>query len=381
MTPHKVTIAPHQDFKQYLSFITVRLLLFEILSRANRSAKTGGALMFRCQDILSRRYFLALLAQGLGTVSMAQTGLMGEDQRTMRIGFGSCLKDSSRALILDTVVEADPDLFVWLGDNIYGDTKNMTLLQKRYSVLAENPRFQRLWQHCPNLAIWDDHDYGENNAGQEFPKKKQSRDIFLNFWKVPQDDPRRLHDGIYGAYMFGQGIETVHMILLDGRSFRSTSKGSGSGTMLGEEQWQWLELELLKPSAVKIICSGIQVVASDHFYEGWCEFPTEQRRLFDLIKKHQVPGVVFASGDQHWAEISKKEGALGYPAFDLTASSLDQSWPLPRNSLRVGRASSDPSFGMILIEWRPTPLLRFRIVNAQGLVIEDYPINLSQLNF
>jgi len=337
------------------------------------------ALMFSCKGILSRRYFLTLLGQGLATVSVAQTGLLREGLRSMRIGFGSCLKDSRRALILDTVVEADPDLFVWLGDNIYGDTENMSILQRRYTVLEQNSRFQRLTQHCPNLAIWDDHDYGADNAGQEYPKKNESRAIFLNFWKVPQDDPRRLHDGIYGAYMFGQGMETVHVILLDGRSFRSASKDGESGTILGDEQWQWLEQELLKPSTIKIICSGIQIVASEHGYEGWCEFPHEQRRLFDLIKTHRVPGVVFVSGDQHWAEISKLDGALSYPAFDLTASSLDQSWPLPPNSLRVGRASSDPSFGMIVIEWSHTPLLRFQIINAQGVLLENYAISLSQL--
>jgi alkaline phosphatase D len=179
--------------------------------------------------------------------------------------------------------------------------------------------------------------------------------------------------------MFGTGEETVHVILLDGRSFRSTSKDGNSGTMLGEEQWRWLEQELLKPSAVKIICSGIQVVADEHGYEGWYEFPHEQRRLFELIKTHRVPGVVFVSGDQHWAELSKKEDALGYPAYDLTASSLDQSWPLPRNSLRVGQASSDPSFGMIIIEWNPLPLLRFQIISADGSLLESQTVPLSQL--
>jgi alkaline phosphatase D len=109
------------------------------------------------------------------------------------------------------------------------------------------------------------------------------------------------------------------------------------------------------------------------------KFPHEQRRLFELIKTHRVPGVVFVSGVQHWAELSKKEGALGYPAYDLTASSLDQSWPLPRNSLRVGRASSSPSFGMIIIEWNPLPLLRFQIVSTDGSLLESQSVPLSQL--
>ena len=95
--------------------------------------------------------------------------------------------------------------------------------------------------------------------------------------------------------------------------------------MLGNEQWDWLAAELQKPSRIKIICSGIQVIADEHGYEGWYEFPKEKERLFDLINRLEVSGVLFVSGDQHWSEISRLEGPLSYPLFDFTCSSLDQS--------------------------------------------------------
>ncbi len=330
-------------------------------------------------NILTRRHFLTLVAQGVSGIALAQELQTRSSQAdSFRIGFGSCLKNSGDAQILDRVVEADPQLFVWLGDNIYGDTENMQLLQKRYAVLGNNPRFQRLWNHCPNLAIWDDHDFGADNVGQEYPKKRESRAIFLDFWKVPGDDLRRSHEGIYGSYLYGEAEREVHMILLDNRSFR-TRKNINSGSILGAAQWAWLEEELQKPSAVKIICSGIQVVSTEHGYEGWNEFPAERQRLFDLIKKYQVPGVLFVSGDQHWAEISKLSGALGYPAYDLTASSLDQYWRAPANSLRVGRAYESANFGMIIVEWSPTPILRLQILNGQGAVVEDQSVPLALL--
>jgi alkaline phosphatase D len=332
------------------------------------------------KTILSRRFFISWMAQSFGTLALGQARVFPRQSHTFRIGFGSCLRNSAQATILDQVLAFDPHLFVWLGDNIYGDTENMDLLRKRYAVLGNNPRFQRLRQHCPNLSIWDDHDYGSNNAGQEYPKKAESRDIFLDFWGVPHNDPRRSHSGIYGSYLFGQDQQTIQILLLDGRSFRTTKKRNPSGTMLGAEQWRWLESELLKPSALKIICSGIQVVPTEHGYESWSEFPHERQRLFEFIQSHKIPGVIFTSGDQHWAEISKLDGALGYPAYDLTASSLDQSWPLPRNSLRVGRASWTPSFGMIVVDWGAVePMVHLQIITAAGEIIENHGVKLESL--
>lgn len=333
-------------------------------------------------SIVSRRHFIGLVAQGVGTVALAQGRGIGNLRApgSFRIALGSCLINSADASTLDRVVDANPDLFLWLGDNIYGNTEDMSLLKQRYDILGNNPRFQRLWNHCPNLAIWDDHDYGQDNAGSEFPKKEESRQLFLDFWKVPADDPRRSHSGIYGSAFFGQGNQSVHIILLDGRSFRTTDKSNATGTMLGEEQWRWLEAEILRPSAVKIIASGIQVVSTEHGFEGWSEFPHERQRLFDLIRNNRVPGVIFASGDQHWSEITRADWAIGYPAYDLTASSLDQSWPAPGNSLRVGQATNDPNYGMIIFEWdTPVPLVRFQIISAQGPIIEDLTIPLSDL--
>ena len=96
--------------------------------------------------------------------------------------------------ILRTVLEWNPDLFVYLGDNIYGDTSDMQLLEAKYAKLAANRDFQALRAAMPTIATWDDHDYGENDAGKEFPLKAESKDIFLKFWNEPISSPRREHD-------------------------------------------------------------------------------------------------------------------------------------------------------------------------------------------
>ena len=49
-----------------------------------------------------------------------------------RIAFGSCAHQNKEQPILDRVLEWSPSAFVYLGDNIYGDTRNMNKLREKY---------------------------------------------------------------------------------------------------------------------------------------------------------------------------------------------------------------------------------------------------------
>ena len=57
--------------------------------------------------------------------------------------------------------------------------------------------FPKWMEDVKILPIWDDHDYGLNDAGSEYPQKRQSQEIYLNFWEIPLDDDRHNRDGIY----------------------------------------------------------------------------------------------------------------------------------------------------------------------------------------
>jgi alkaline phosphatase D len=97
-----------------------------------------------------------------------------------RIAFGSCAKQSKDQPIWDAVLATKPELFVFLGDNIYGDTRDMKELRAKYAQLAAKPGFQRLRASTPLLATWDDHDFGEDDAGADYPMKEESRRSFWN---------------------------------------------------------------------------------------------------------------------------------------------------------------------------------------------------------
>ena len=213
-----------------------------------------------------------------------------------KIAFGSCAEETAPQPILDLVVKHKPDLFVYLGDNIYGDTKDMKILRAKYDSLAAKPEFQRLKKNVRIVATWDDHDYGWNDDGKHYPFKKESKEIFLEFFNEPANSDRRKHEGIYTSYFFEGNGRKVQLILLDNRTFRSDLRiyrGELSreykyfypldyyphqiedSVFLGDAQWKWLEGELKKPADIRIIGSGSQFGIEYNGYEAWANFPHE----------------------------------------------------------------------------------------------------------
>lgn len=301
-------------------------------------------------------------------------------QPVTRITFGSCAHQDKAQPILDSVVARQPDLFIYLGDNIYGDTRDMQKLRRKYETLAARPEFQRLWQSTRVLATWDDHDYGENDAGRYFPFRKESKEIFLEFWDEPKLSARRLHPGIYHAEEFGPLDKRVQVILLDTRTFRDDLLRTGGigavphyipnsspdSTFLGAQQWRWLEDQLRKPAQLRIIASSNQFSQTHSGYESWTNVPHERARMLSLVRSSQAEAVVFISGDVHYGELSVERSDSLYPIYDLTSSGITQSWSkVSPNANRLGEAVVINNFGMIEIDWE-TRTLQLVLTDVNG---------------
>ena len=92
-----------------------------------------------------------------------------------RIALGSCADQDKPQPIWEAIVAQQPQLFLFLGDNVYADTEDMAVMRATYAKLAAIPGYQKLKATCPVLAIWDDHDYGVNDGGAEFAKRAEAK--------------------------------------------------------------------------------------------------------------------------------------------------------------------------------------------------------------
>jgi alkaline phosphatase D len=267
-----------------------------------------------------------------------------------RIGFGSCNDLTRPQTFWPAIVAKQPQVFLFLGDNAYldyGDT---------YEKLGATPGFKSLVAIAKPLAIWDDHDFGSNDGGGSFGGKGSYKKKFIDFWgglgAVPATSPRRTRDGNYDSIILGPVGRQVQFLMLDNRWFKGAAP---SGTVLGDAQWQWLAGELRRPADLRVIMSGFQALGSSTSSEGWGEYPAEQQHLLDVIKASQAKGVVIVSGDKHYAEISRRDGAVGYPLYDFTSSSLSasNSYAPEPNTYRdtPTAASQNHNFGLLTIDW------------------------------
>ncbi len=267
-----------------------------------------------------------------------------------RIAFGSCADQTRAQPIWRAVSAARPDLFIFLGDNVYGDTEDMTVLAEKYARLGCNPEFRSFRLHTPILATWDDHDYGRNDAGTEYPMKRESRELFLDFFGEPYGSIRRRQDGIYTSYLYGIPPFRTQIILLDLRWFRESPARDSS--LLGPAQWRWLERQLQIPAELRILGSSIQFAAEGHRWEKWAAFASERNRFMGLIDRLAVDNLYVISGDMHFGELSEIFTPAGRRLYDLTSSGLNRWDPADGpNFRRIELYDRGPNFGLIEMDW------------------------------
>lgn len=266
-----------------------------------------------------------VLVQGCGLPSTPLEGVPADlDARlaasVYRIGVGSCNKTSGKQDYWDLIVARKPKLWIWGGDIVYADTEDMAKMEAEYKKQKAFAGYARLLAMADVIGIWDDHDYGDNDADKTYPKRKESQQLLLDFLDEPADSPRRKQEGVYAAYTYDVGDKKLKVILLDVRYHRDRA----SDTMLSEAQWTWLEEQLKESKAdVHLLVSGSQFLRDDTSKDTWAEFPKSQARLLALLKQHKVPGALLLTGDIHAGEVSRSdEAGLGYPLYEFTSSGL-----------------------------------------------------------
>jgi PhoD-like phosphatase len=260
-------------------------------------------------------------------------------------------------------------------------------------------------------GVWDDHDFGTNNGGIEFPKKDLVKGMLLDFLDEPASSPRRSRQGAYVSLLFGggPGLEKrrVKVILLDVRYFRGAAR---HGDMLGDEQWTWLERELKANDAdVTLIGSGIQILPDDKpIQEKWGNYPGSRDRLLRLVRGAAAHStVVLLSGDVHYAELLQSTClSPDYAVKEMTTSGITHSYATQAGSsalaqwildsgmdstYRDGRNTPFPgfNFGVVGIEWPEEtsgetpgedtpPVVRLEIRDENGTVVRSAAVSRSR---
>ena len=273
---------------------------------------------------------------------------------SIKLGLGSCLDQDFPQPIWNSIEKENLNYFIFLGDNVYGDSPDGSLHRLKSAYQNQKSLLPAFLNDINILSIWDDHDYGLNDGGRDYIFKKESQKMFLDFWEIPEDDNRSKQEGIYFSKDKIFFDKKFKFIFLDTRYFRSELLGpkgkyakneSPDSTMLGINQWKWLEKELAGYFDFLIIFSSIQIIPQDHGFEKWSNFPNERIKFFSMIDKY-INKTLLVSGDRHRGGIYKKNGF-----FEITASSLNKPGSLffETDKYLLGKTYRQENYGVIEI--------------------------------
>jgi len=283
-----------------------------------------------------------------------------------RIAFGSCANQDQPEPLWKDVEAAQPDLFLFMGDNVYASSPNQQPIAEQYRKMDQIPEYRSVREKVPFMATWDDHDFGLRDGGADWVGKDNARRDFMNYWTYVRNAIPLEQGGVYHAKIIGPKKKLVQVIMLDTRYYRSPLKErpgmegkamdylpSEDGTMLGEGQWQWLEKQLQRPAQIRFIVSSIQLIAEDPKFEKWGNFPKERQRFFDLLKKTHAKNVILLSGDRHIASISKIDLKNYGPLYEITSSSINRPNHYPdADSHYLGPVYNKENYGLATMDWK-----------------------------
>ncbi len=224
------------------------------------------------------------------------------DAQVLTFAMGSCaeLSDPESELIFTHIKAKKPDFFFWLGDNTYyasGEWNDSIRMVENWRRRHASPPLAQMMQNISQRAIWDDHDFGPNDADSTYALKGVSAKIFSSVFK---ETPFSLAE--YGDIRWQERRGSVLIIGLDDR----THRGPVGTQVLGNQQLNWVS-EVLKSNydaSLVFIALGSQVLNLFESFENMARYPKERLEL--LKRCAQFPGqVVFLTGDRHHGEIEE----------------------------------------------------------------------------
>ncbi len=316
------------------------------------------------------------------------------------IAFGSSLDQNQPQTIWTTIANNNPDLFIFTGDHLNISKADQKNLAEQYRKLNRITEYRDMREKTPVMITWEDQDYAAQPGSGPFIDKDSAKAEFIKYWAYLKTTLSGKQKALYHSKILGTKKQTVQIIVLDtvydrselkkntdSQSETATTTTTVSSTdtstattmttsetktvtvkenkpfaedtdkkkkFLSEEQWSWLESELRKPAAFRILVSSIQVIANDHQFEKWGLFPHERERLLNLLKYTKAKNLVILSGNRQAGAIAQADiKGLG-KLYDITSSPMNlmaSQGNVLKDTTYLKEAYAEVNFGVIKIDW------------------------------
>jgi phosphodiesterase/alkaline phosphatase D-like protein len=307
--------------------------------------------------------------RGVGRLRTVPTG-----PASFTVALGSCARTGSNGSVFDAIAALHPLLYVQTGDLHYGNpaAADPALFDTLYRRVLTAPAQAALYRSVPVAYVWDDHDYGPNDADSTAPTRVVARAAYRSH--VPHHPLPAGDDGaIYQAFNAGR----VRFVLTDTRSERTAT------TMLGAPQLEWLENELVTSARTHALVVWVNpdpwIAAPNPAADNWGAYPAERRRLADVIAGAGIRNLVMVSGDAHMAAIDDGShtgySATGFRGFPLLhAAALDRPGNVKGGPYSEGAFPGAGHFGALAVSDAGGPTVDVQLAgrNWRGETLVTY---------
>ena len=297
----------------------------------------------------------------------------------------------------DTILSHRPAAMLFLGDNVYIDFPEIPEVQRFcYYQRFSHPAYKRMAAATPIYAIYDDHDFGDNDVigGPEIEVPAWKRAV----WRVFKET---FNNPYYGGgeeqpgCWFDFSIGPVDFFMLDCRYYH-TDPTIPQRSMLGQVQKQWLLKKLhFSHATFKVIASSVpwtfgtkpgrQITARGETigaYDTWEGFPEEREEIFSFIEENRIEGVYLISADRHRSDAWKIERENGYAFYEASTSHLtkDGEHKLMPNAIFSHRGK--PMFGLLTFDLTlPDAEIVYQVRDIDDRLVDQLIVRLSQLRY
>jgi PhoD-like phosphatase len=265
------------------------------------------------------------------------------------VAVGSCARTGSNGAVFDAIRAVDPDLYVTSGDMHYGNVSDddPDAFLALYDSVLTAPAQAALHRAVPAAYMWDDHDYGPNNADASSASRDAARTVYRQV--VPHYGLLAEPAGaIYQAFTLGR----VRFLLTDTRSERTDS------SMLGRRQLAWLLDELRTASHTHGLVVWVNpdpwIAPAEPGRNDWGGYADERRRIADTIAEAGTHNLVMLSGDAHMVALDdgtnsdySTDGGGGFPV--LHAAALDRPGRVKGGPYSDGAFPGSGQFGVLTV--------------------------------
>ncbi|MGH8975165.1 MAG: alkaline phosphatase D family protein, partial [Acidimicrobiia bacterium] len=271
-----------------------------------------------------------------------------EGPASFTLAVASCARTGSDGVVFDAIRRLDPLLYLVTGDLHYqniGSRDPDDFLGAYHTVLTA-PAQAALYRTVPVDYVWDDHDYGPNDADAAAPSRAAARRAYRQ--AVPHPPlPAGPGGAIYHAFTVGR----VRVVVTDTRSERTAD------TMLGAAQREWLLGELVRAGEHALVIwvnPDPWIDAGRSGKDTWGGYAAERRQIADTIASRGIRNLVMVSGDAHMAAIddgTNSDFATGgggdFPV--LHAAALDRRGRVKGGPYSHGTFPGPGRFGVVRV--------------------------------